>query len=373
MRLLHTSDWHLGISLYHLPLLDEQRRMVDQLLQTVREQQVDAVLLAGDVFDHAVSSPEAIRLYNDAMTGLCRDLGVPVLLIPGNHDGAARLAACSALLESAGLYIAQGLEYALRPVLLGDCAFFLLPYFNAEQVRAMFPGENIKSYADAAAVLAGRMREHFVPGKKHILLAHCFAAGAQLSESDRAAQVGGSSQIALDTFDGFDYVALGHLHRAQDMGPGVRYSGSPLCYAFSEAGQEKSFTLLDTETMGYTVLPVKTGRRMRVLSGDFEALLAQAPQDPAPEDYLQVVLEDCPAGMEKLEMLRAFYPHLLLLRGREPAGGQESALTADAISQLSPEQLLRQFCFEIRGEGPDEQELRWFLEAGALQEGEGMQ
>ena len=367
MRILHTSDWHLGIQLCGVSLLEEQRRMVECLVRTVGEQKVDAVVIAGDVFDHAVARPEAIALYTDAMTSLCRDCGVPVLLCAGNHDGAARLAACGALLRESGLYIAGSLSAGLEPVVLGDAAFFLLPWFSADQVRYLYPDARARTLSEAMAAVCERMQSRFPAGGKNVLVAHCFVGGAQVSESDRAAVVGGASQVAADAFAGFDYVALGHLHRAQNPGPNLRYSGSPLKYSFAEAGHKKSFTLLDTETMEVSELPVKAGRDLRVLSGPFEELMEGW---DASGDYLKIELTDVSAGMEKLELLRERYPNLLLLTGKPlPALGRADSLTVEELTTLSPRDLVTRFCLEVAGEEPDEEQLGWFDEA-AREDGE---
>ena len=371
MRILHTSDWHLGIQLHGMSLLEEQQKAAKRLLQTVKEQQVDAVIFAGDLFDHAVAKPEAIALYSELMQSLCLDCGVRVLLCAGNHDGAARLSACSGLLRRAGLYLSEGLSGAFAPVVLEDTAFFLLPWFSNDQARALFPDATIRTAADAMQIVCDRMRELFLPDKRNVLIAHCFAAGGQTSESDRSAELGGAGRIALAAFDGFDYVALGHLHRAQQLAPHIRYSGTPYPYSFTEAGQDKTFTLLDTDTMTITALPAlsETGRTLRVLRGSFEQLRDFAHWDTAREDYLAVTLTDCPAGAERLALLREDYPHLLLLEGTRPEGIETgSTLTTQELSALTPEALLTRFCEETAGFSPDEEQLRWFAEAFAQEE-----
>ncbi|MEM1484605.1 exonuclease SbcCD subunit D [Oscillospiraceae bacterium PP1C4] len=366
MKILHTSDWHLGIALHNVFLLEEQKEMVNTLVETVKREQINAVVIAGDVFDHAVARPDAIGIYNDAVTSLCNECGVPVLICAGNHDGAARLAACSALLRSAGLYIVGKLTDPTQPVLIGDAAFFLLPYFNAEEVRCLYPDASIKSYSDAMGVLIEQMRRRFDPDRRNILVAHCFAGGAEVSESDRAAMVGGSNQVSVEVFEGFDYVALGHLHRAQQIGGSIRYSGSPIRYSFGEAGHQKSFTILDTTSMKISEIPVTTGRELRVLSGEFDALLTAAQFDPKREDYLKIELTDCWAGLEKLELLRECYPNLLLLTGKNAAVDDKStSLTVDELSRLEPLDIVKHFYLDITGEEPDDELLGWFEQAVA--------
>ena len=363
MRILHTSDWHLGLTLHNVSLLDEQRQMLTQLLKIIETKRVDAVVLAGDVFDHAVANSETIGLYNDVMTGLCQKARVPVLICAGNHDGAARLASCASLLKEAGLFVAGRLTADIQPIEIGDAAFFLLPYFNIDEVRALYPQASVKCYDDAMAAVTADLRSRLVSGKRNILVSHCFAAGAQLSESDRAAAVGGSNQVGCHVFEGFDYVALGHLHRAQNPAEHVRYSGTPLCYSFSEAGQQKSFTLLDTADLSVREIPIETTRSLRIIKGEFEQIIEQAPWDSRKEDYLKIELTDCFAGLERLELLRQYYPNLLLLTGKTSDGQDAGGLTVDELTSLLPRDLVCRFYSEMTGEQPDEELLNWFEQA----------
>lgn len=364
MRILHTSDWHLGISLHGVSLLEEQQNLLKQMRDCITAHQIDAVIIAGDIFDYAVAKPEAIELYTEAMTMLCRECGIPVLLCAGNHDGAARLASCSTLLQSAGLHIAGKLQNPAQKVSFTDTDVYLLPYFNLEQVRYLYPGQKIATYDQAMGVLTEAIYAGMDAGKYNILVAHCFVSGAQISESDRAAQVGGSSQIGAERFAGFDYVALGHLHKVQQVAANIWYSGSPLKYSFSEAGHEKSFIVLDTQEREITQVPVRLSKDLRVLKGTYEQLLWAARTDRNTQDYLKIELTDAPATMEKLEIFRAYYPDLLVLGGTSPETGQAGAnLTVEQLSELTPLDILMQFYEDMAGQEPDEQMIGWFLDA----------
>ncbi len=187
MKIIHTSDWHLGISLHNASLLEEQKNFVDFLAKAIKEQNIDAVMIAGDIFDHSVSSAEAISLYNETVTKLCNEIGIPVIISAGNHDGAARLASCSELLKKAGLYIFGKLSKEISVVEINDVDIYVLPYFNADEVKALFPEHKISSYADAMNCALAAIKHNFKPGKRNILMCHCFVSGSVLSESDRAA------------------------------------------------------------------------------------------------------------------------------------------------------------------------------------------
>lgn len=369
MKLLHTSDWHLGLSLHQAPLVEEQQDFIDQLLAIIDREGVEAVLLAGDVFDHAVSSAQAIAQYSRAMEALCLERGLPVLLIAGNHDGAARLASCGALLSRAGLHIAGRLTREVDCVPLQDVMIHMLPYFNTDEARYLYPEDKIEDYEAAMRrVVEGIPLE---AGYRHILLAHCFVGGAALSESDRAASVGGANQVGAAVFQRFDYVALGHLHRAQWAGPNVRYSGSPLKYSFAEAGYQKSVTLIDTQDMAVRELPIMPKRDLRVVRGAFEEIMTGAKADAQAQDYLRIELTDSFASLEKLQWLREYYPNLLNLVGRslEMEKGQDSLEVAQ-LERLSDSDVLLHFYRDILQSQPDEQELRWFTEALARLERE---
>lgn len=371
MRVLHTSDWHLGIQLQGAPLLEEQRAVAAFLAETVEKEKIGAVVIAGDMFDHAVPSPEAVRLYSGMMRTLCADRGVPVLICAGNHDGAARLSVCAPLLREAGLFVAGALSDGVEPVVLGDAAFFLLPYFNAEEARWLYPDREIRGASEAMGVVCEELRARRVEGKRNILAAHCFAAGGEPGESDRAAVLGTAGRVALDVFEGFDYVALGHLHRAQQLSSGgtiIRYSGTPYPYSFGEAGQEKSFTVLDTETMALRTIQVPPPRPLRVLKGPCEALLEKAPWDLAREDYLRIELTDSPPGMWLMASFREYYPNLLSFAGVQPPGAAENGLTVQELEELKPLDLVTRFCEEEGGFTPDEELLRLFQEEAVSRE-----
>lgn len=197
MLFLHTSDWHLGATGGERELLEDQRFFIDEICRVVRERRVDAVLLAGDVYDRAVASASAIGLYDDAMDRLCRELGVPVLVIAGNHDGPERLASCGSLLDRAGLHVLGAAQREPKVVSFPEAEVFLLPWITEEKVKSLYPEERekIQSLPDAYRVALDRMRERFTPGKKHIVLAHAFITDAETSTSDRAAVIGTAAQV----------------------------------------------------------------------------------------------------------------------------------------------------------------------------------
>lgn len=364
MRILHTSDWHLGASLGGLSLLDSQAHMLDQLIDCCDTQNIDAVIVAGDVYDHAVSNPDAIRLYNEAMTGLCVRRKLPVFVCAGNHDGAARLSACSELLKEAGLYVAGSVRDGLRFADIGGVRFHLLPFFSADEARYLHPEEEIKGYNAAMRVLLGDVRRNLSGGKRNILVAHCYVSGATVSESDRSVMVGGTNMVDAALFEGFDYVALGHLHKPQETGQNIRYSGAPVKLSFSEENAQKSFTIIDTEHMDVSEYPVTQLHELRTIRGNYNQILDEAEADRHRDDYVRIVLKDEYAHLELRYALLEYYPNLLVLEGKEYGQGeQQSTLSVADVKSLTAKEIMSSFVLAYTGKEPDEELVSWFLKA----------
>ena len=221
MRLIHTSDWHLGITFRGgMSFSSDQKYAVDGIIKIAEEERADGILIAGDVFDKSIASQNAIRIYDSIVTHICGDLGIAVYIIAGNHDGAERISQCSALLKKSGLYIAGALTKELQRIESEDTDIYLLPWISTDKVKTLFPekAEEISSMEDAYRVVLDRYREHFQSGKRNILLSHAYIIDAETSVSDIAAEVGRAAAVGADVFRGFDYVALGHLHGPQDIG-----------------------------------------------------------------------------------------------------------------------------------------------------------
>ncbi|WP_326907739.1 exonuclease SbcCD subunit D [Sedimentibacter sp. MB31-C6] len=374
MKIIHTSDWHLGISLHSASLIEEQRNFIDYLIKVVKENSVDAILIAGDIFDNSVSSAEAITIYNYAVTTLCNEIGVPVIISAGNHDGAARLASCNELLKKSGLYISGKLTKDIVPITINDCNIYPLPYFNIDEVKALFPDEKISDYNDAMNYVIKNILKNTQSDKKNILMCHCFVGGSVLSESDRSAMVGSASIVSEKIFEDFDYVAMGHLHRSQKRGKNIRYSGSPLKYSFSEANHKKNITIIDIDDeVSIQEIEVVPLREVRVIKGTFDEVVDIAEKDTRKDDYIKIEISDKYAGMESVELFRSFYSNLLSISGKVNET-QENELTVDELHNLSIDDILGKFYKEITGTDISEEQVNWFNEAlESVQEGDGNQ
>lgn len=334
MKLIHTSDWHIGMGLGTGSYAEDQRYFLSQLYALIRKEQVEAVLLPGDVYDSSVVSAEAISLYNEAVTTLCLELGVKLIVIAGNHDSAPRLASCRELLKGAGLFVTGRLERDIVPVLLdgGKVAVYSLPFFNREEVTALYPEEKerIRSQETATLAVCDHIRETMDKTAFNIVLSHSLIVSAELSDSDRSARVGFATAVSKDVFDGFDYVALGHIHKPQIIAPHIRYSGSPLKYSFgAEEQQDKGVVLLDTETQTQTFVPFVPLHDRKSIEGTYEEIIAR---DDLKNDYLRIRVTDRYAGLDLISDLRERFPYVLETYGK---GLTES----DSLSALSVEQL----------------------------------
>ena len=366
MKLIHTSDWHFGMGVGTGNYEADQRFFLQQLYECIRQEGAEAVLLSGDVFDSSVTNAQAIELYNEAVTTLCQELGIKVFVIAGNHDSAARLASCRALLKGAGLYVTGRLEKNLEPVLLdgGKVAVYSLPFFSRDEVCALFPEKKgeIRSVETAMQVLCDRIRATMDSGRRNIVLSHSLIVNAELSESDRSARVGFATAISKDVFDGFDYVALGHIHKPQVVAPHIRYCGSPLKYAFgNEEQQEKGVVLLDTDTMEQRFVPIKLLRDRKTVEGTYQQLIAR---EDIREDYLRLHVTDRYAGMELLGDLRERFPYLLEVYGMGITETDTlSALSVEQLQTLKEEDIMEKFMAENFGYNPTEEQQNLFRQA----------
>ena len=318
MRFLHTSDWHLGRQFHNLSLIDDQRFILSQLVDLARDEGVEAIVVAGDLYDRSVPPVDAVDLLDEVVHRIQTELGVPLILIAGNHDSPKRVAFAARQLAAARVHIRGSLTLDIKPVMLTDAhgpiAVYALPYIEPSIVRETLKLE-VSSHEQAVAAVLDRIRAARPSGQRSILVSHSFVAGGQTSESERPLSVGGADQVPAALFDGFDYVALGHLHGPQHRGrESLRYSGSILKYSFSEAGHDKGVSIVDMDASGGCVIrhvPLTPRRNVRILEGSLEALLDAGAKDAAREDYLLIRLSDAHAILDVMGKLRSVYPNVL--------------------------------------------------------------
>ncbi|EHR7286743.1 TPA: exonuclease SbcCD subunit D [Vibrio parahaemolyticus] len=321
MKFIHTSDWHLGRQFHNVSLLEDQQAVLEQLIQYIENNPVDAVIVAGDVYDRSVPPTIAIELLNRVVKRICGELNTPMILISGNHDGAERLGFGSEQMKRSGLHIISNFEDMLTPVVIetkaaGHVAFYGMPYNDPEQVRYVYK-EPMSTHDEAHKLLAEKITEQFQSEHRNILISHCFVDGAIESESERPLSIGGSDRVSHEHFLNFDYVALGHLHQPQKKGEEyIRYSGSLMKYSFGEQNQKKGFTLVEIGKDGFIGaehIELTAPHEMRIVEGELEQILEWGKTDPKNEDYLLVRLMDKHAILNPMEKLRTVYPNVLHL------------------------------------------------------------
>lgn len=357
MKFMHLSDLHIGKRVNEFSMLEDQKYILAQILEMVKEEQVDGVFLAGDLYDKPVPPAEAVRVLDSFLTRLA-GMGVPVFAVSGNHDSAERVAFGAQLFSSRGVYLSPVYEGQTESISLtddyGEVRVHLLPFVKPAVVRHIFEEEEINSYQDAVRVAVEHME--IDPAVRNVLVAHQFVTGAARCESEEIL-VGGLDNVDVTVFERFDYVALGHIHSPQHVGrETVRYCGTPLKYSFSEAEQEKSVTVVEFKEKGQVELrkiPLAPLRDMRRIRGNYLEVTARSfYENTNTEDYVQITLtdeEDVPDGLQKL---RVIYPNLMRLEYDNTRTRESGDVTgACEVDRKSAPELFGEF-YELQNNQP---------------------
>ena len=352
MRFLHTADLHIGKRVNEFSMLEDQEYILRQILKTADKEQVEAVLIAGDVYDKQVPSAEAVRLFDWFLTQL-NSRKLPVFVIGGNHDSVERLSFGAQIMEESGVYLTQSYDGKVVPVRLedeyGPVNLWMLPFLKPAMVKRFFPEQEIVTYQDALETVIGHMELN--REERNLLIAHQFVTGAVTGGSEDSVEVfvGGVENVDASVFADFDYVALGHIHRAQSAGgEQIRYSGTPLKYSFSEIRHEKSVTIAELKEKGSLTVhqePLKPLHDMREIRGSYEELvLRENYQGTDLEDYLHVILTDENDIPDVIGRLRSIYPNIMKLDyDNQRTRTNQELMKEEAAVEQSPMELLGQF------------------------------
>jgi len=317
MRIIHTADWHLGRQFHGTSLIEDQACVLEDLCRLIRDQQADVLIIAGDIYDRRQPPDSAVQLLDETLSEVVLGTDTTVLMIAGNHDSGKRIAFGSALLAGRNLHVAGTVSTALRPVTLtdpyGDVDFCLLPYEQGEPlaVRSATGDNTIRSFEQAMGRAVNDMLGHCRSARR-VAIAHCFAAGGNVSDSERPLSVGGSDQVSPELFAAFNYTALGHLHRPQNVTDHTAYSGSLLKYSFSEATHRKSVSVIDLDAQGKIsreLISLRTRRDLRIVEGLLSDLL-NSTDSTGNTDYILARLLDTGALYDPLARLRERYPNI---------------------------------------------------------------
>jgi DNA repair protein SbcD/Mre11 len=319
VRILHTSDWHLGRIFHGVHLTEDQSYILNELIHLIKDSKIDAILVAGDIFDRSVPPVEAVNLLDEIMSKIVLDLKIPTVMIAGNHDSPDRIHFGSRLMGASKLSITGRYKRDVRPVVIednfGEVNFYSLPYAEPAAIRDQMENEDIHTHDEAMFRAVGSIKDNMNKNKRNVLISHTFAAGGEASESERPLSIGGSSVVDASYFMEFNYVALGHLHRPQRVGSdNIRYSGSLMKYSFSEATQKKSIPIIDMDAKGNISIEnivLKPKRDLRCLDGYLEDILKGPQGGENREDYIMVTLKDEGAILDAMGKVRSVYPNCL--------------------------------------------------------------
>ncbi|GBG95614.1 exonuclease SbcD [Ligilactobacillus salitolerans] len=371
MRFLHTADWHIGKKLHGFDLIQEQKDAFDQIKAIASQQHVDAIVIAGDLFDRAVASEDSVSLLNQMLMELNLKEHYPLLAISGNHDSAIRLDTGSYWFKETQFYMQTHFEDAFEPVTIQDTQFFLLPYFQPQMARNFFGDDSLTKMDQIMAKTVELMEQKFAPDKKHVLVAHFFAAGSSHTDSETTLEVGGLNPVPVDILTKFDYTALGHLHDKDALKqPTVRYAGSPVKFSTSEAETEKGVWIVDTEPYQVQWVPLRPLHDIRILEHSFEELTDPALYRTIPdEDYVAIRLTDTAVISDVMNRLRHYYPRIVSLsrlNGRETLAAKDQ----DVRVNMDPQALFDSFFEKMTDQKPTEMQEKIVRESFAeLQRG----
>lgn len=365
MKYIHLSDLHLGKRVNEYSMLEDQEYILKEILQITEEERPDGVLIAGDIYDKSMPGTEAVQLFDDFLYQLSRK-ELQVFVISGNHDSPERIAFGARLMNRSGIYLSPVYDGTVSSVTMediyGKVHVYMLPFLKPSHVRRFYPESEISTYTDAVRTALSQISLEC--SERNILLTHQFVTGASRSDSEELS-VGGTDQVDASVFEGFDYVALGHIHGPQHAGQEwIRYCGTPLKYSFSEAKHEKSVTVvecLEKGNLSVRTVPLIPRRDMRVIRGTYmEVTSRDFYRDSAVEDYLHIILtdeEDIPGAVGKL---RAVYPNLMKLEYDNQRTRSRAQVTGgEAAEKKNPLELFEEF-YELQNNQPMGEEQRAF-------------
>ncbi|OXR42275.1 Nuclease SbcCD subunit D [Nocardia cerradoensis] len=357
MRMLHTSDWHIGRTFHGVDLLADQARALEAVAELVAAERVDVVVVPGDVYDRSIPSADAIAVCNKGFEAI-RAAGATIVATSGNHDSPTRLGALGSFAAAGGLHLRTSVAEVDRPVVLtdehGPVACYGIPYLEPEITRAELDVPQARSHAEIldaalARIRADRQRRG---DPRTVVLAHAFVVGAEATGSERSIAVGGVETVPLSSFEGIDYVALGHLHSPQTLSESVRYSGSPLPYSFAERSHRKAVWIVDLDAAGLVSvqrhdLPVVRG--LRQLTGVLDDLLSAADYADAEDDYVSAVLTDHARPVDALRRLRQRFPHAVHVEWSRPEGNAQLRYR-ERVHGRRDSEIAHSFLSDVRGE-----------------------
>lgn len=365
MKLIHLSDLHIGKRVNEFSMLEDQEYILTKIINIIDDEKPEAVLIAGDVYDKSVPSAEAVQLFDDFLVRLAKR-NLHTFIISGNHDSAERLAFGGRLMELSGIHLSPVYNGKVEATSLEDengrVNFYMLPFIKPANVRRFFEEETIETYTDAVRVAVENME--IDENERNVLITHQFVTGAERSESEEVS-VGGSDNVDASVFDGFDYVALGHIHGPQNIGSEkIRYCGTPLKYSFSEANHKKSVTVVDLGKKGeleIRTVPLTPKHDMREIKGLYEEIVSKENYSGTDtNDYMHITLTDEDDIPDAISRLRVIYPNLMKIDYDNTRTRSNTVLdTVEDIEHRSPLDLFAEFYEKQNGQAMNKEQLEF--------------
>lgn len=378
MKILHTSDWHLGKFVSVQSMIDDQRYFIEHIfLKALDELHPDVIVLAGDIYDRSIAPVAAISLFETALYEVARR-EIPLIAVSGNHDSAERIIPAAKLMRKSGIYLANSMDDFFAPIdITADdgsrARFFPLPYFDLSEAKHYTGCDELKNVNEAYAALFEMNRDNLSPDCPNVLITHCTVTGAITCDSESQISVGGAQQISSDLFEMFDFTCLGHIHSPQKAGKKAYYSGSPLRYSFDANERDKSMLLIDTVSdMAIEKIPIVPRREMRTITGSFEELLSV--DNHCSEDYIFAAVNDDHLIYEPMAQLRKKYPNILglsqayLSRAFDGQSDRSELREKMANHSISDEEIMISFLRDLCKTEPSEADIALFNQINTAME-----
>lgn len=368
MKIIHTGDWHIGKLVHGVHMTEDQRHILNQLVETIEIEKPQVLIIAGDIYDRSIPPVEAVDLLDEILSEIILKHEITVIAIAGNHDSPDRVGFAGRILTDRGLHIRGNISGEIIPVRVedeyGTVDFYPVPFVEPAVVREVYGDTEIKSHDDAIKTVLGRIVDKMDINSRNVCISHAFLMGTEAletSESERPLSIGGSEYVNVDYYSPFDYVALGHLHRPQKVKHDkIRYSGSLLKYSFSEARQKKSITIVDMDGDGnieYEMKELEPLRDMRIIKGDLVSLMDRDVYSLGnTDDYIMASLTDKGELVDPISRLRSVYPNILRLEREQfnREAGEDRTSAGDEFSQKNPVDLFGEFYENMSGEEFDD-------------------
>ncbi len=364
MKILHTADWHLGRIFFETYLTDDQAYCLEQIVAYAKDFKPDVILITGDIYDRAVPPPEAIKLLDETLHQIVTDIKCHIIIIAGNHDSPERLSFGSRIFAAQGIHIIGSLSQTISPLVLqdneGPVYFYPIAYTEPPKIRSLFSDDTVRSHHDAFAAITRRILELHPPHIRSVLCAHASILGGEISDSERPLSIGGAETVSAELFSQFTFTALGHLHRAQNIGKQVSYAGSLMKYSFAEVSHIKSFSAITLDNNGIfkvDKVPLQPRHDLKIIEGTLEEILAAPVSDK--EAYYMVSLTNKEPQLNAIGKLRNVYPNVLHIQRPELFKMHYASGSVQDHRKLSECNLFKTFFQETTGEQMNSEQIEY--------------